>query len=113
NQVVPPALALPIATATGMLGWANLVLAVTNLVPAAPLDGGRVVAALLWRLTGDRGLGLRIVGAAGVVVGLGLGALGVRTALVGGSLVSAVVLGLLAIFLIEGARLEVRRGRAA
>ncbi len=44
----------PFGTAFEYLAWANLVLAIFNLLPAFPLDGGRVLHAILWRITGDR-----------------------------------------------------------
>ncbi len=42
---------------TGCLAWLaliNVMLALFNVIPAAPMDGGKLVHALLWRLTGDR-----------------------------------------------------------
>lgn len=58
------------------LGFINLVLAVFNLAPAAPLDGGRVLRAAVWRWTGDRNRAARAATRAGRVFGFVLIALG-------------------------------------
>jgi Zn-dependent protease len=45
-----------------LLGWLaaiNVVLLAFNLIPAYPLDGGRIAKAIAWRITGDRNRGLR------------------------------------------------------
>ncbi|MCX5193320.1 site-2 protease family protein [Streptomyces sp. NBC_00249] len=58
------------------LGWANLFLGVFNLLPAAPLDGGRVLQALLWWRTGDRQRADRAASRSGQVIGVLLAAVG-------------------------------------
>ena len=61
------------------LGYINLTLLVFNLIPALPLDGGRVLRAALWRRRGDLGWATRIATEIGrgfgylfIVLGIGM-----------------------------------------
>jgi Zn-dependent protease len=47
------------------LGVANILLAIFNILPAYPLDGGRVLHALIWKASGDRNRATRITAAVG------------------------------------------------
>ncbi|MFC5724491.1 site-2 protease family protein [Streptomyces gamaensis] len=57
-------------------GWANVFLGAFNLLPAAPLDGGRILQAALWWRGGDRFRAQRIAGRCGQAAGFVLMALG-------------------------------------
>ncbi|WP_205327501.1 M50 family metallopeptidase [Glycomyces sp. YM15] len=50
---------------------ANLLVAVYNLLPGLPLDGGKALQAGIWAATGDRWTGFRVAGWAGRVVAVG------------------------------------------
>jgi Zn-dependent protease/CBS domain-containing protein len=94
-----------VQAALAWLGSVNLVLAVFNLVPAAPLDGGRILKAFLWRRHGDR-LGAGISAArAGVTFAYVLVALGlVQVAL--GAFVGGIWFAFLGLFVMHAARAE-------
>lgn len=65
------------ASAVGWLAWINLFLGAFNLLPGAPLDGGRVLRAALWKRTGDRVGAASRAADAGEVIGFVLVGLGV------------------------------------
>jgi Zn-dependent protease len=66
-----------VAGVPGWLAWTNLGLALFNLLPGAPLDGGRVLRALLWLRSGDRDRSARTAARAGRVLGVILVGLGI------------------------------------
>ena len=80
------------------LGLLNGVLALFNLVPAFPLDGGRVLRALLWWRTGDFRRATLWAVRAGDAFGIALMVLGVL-ALLGGGLIMGLWWFLLGMFL--------------
>ena len=51
-----------------LLGAGNLLLAIFNLFPGYPLDGGRVMRAILWRRTGDIREATRLAGICGMLI---------------------------------------------
>lgn len=67
----------PVAGAFGYVGWVNLLLAAFNVVPGFPLDGGRMLRAVLWRFMGSAEQATRIAASVGQAVGLLLIAAGV------------------------------------
>lgn len=74
DPVGSPELAI---AAVGWLALINAVLAVFNLLPAYPLDGGRVLHSWLWWRSGDRVAAIRSAARIGRGFGYGLIALGV------------------------------------
>lgn len=85
---------------------ANGVVGAVNLVPALPLDGGRVLESVVWRATGERWRGTLVAGWAGRVAAAGLVAWSVLPPLLAGAVPSLARLGwavLLGVFLWSGA----------
>jgi len=61
----------------GFLGSINLFLLLFNLVPAYPLDGGRIARSIVWKATGDRNRATRVAGRIGeafayLIIGVGI-----------------------------------------
>lgn len=67
---------LPIETLLRYLAGLNLVLGIFNLLPAFPLDGGRILRAILWMRGGDHDRATRLASRIGAGLGFGLAALG-------------------------------------
>ena len=74
---------LPVELLLRYLASLNLVLGIFNLLPAFPLDGGRILRAALWLKGGDHDKATRLASHIGAGLGFGLAALGVMQILAG------------------------------
>ena len=61
----------PVTAVASWLAYINLSLAIFNLLPGFPLDGGRVFRAILWSVTGNLQRATRVATATGRLVAVG------------------------------------------
>ena len=57
------------AAILGYLAFVNLILVLFNMIPGFPLDGGRVLRAAVWKMTGDVHRATRVAAGIGVAIG--------------------------------------------
>jgi Zn-dependent protease/CBS domain-containing protein len=88
------------------LGYINILLGVFNLLPAFPLDGGRILQSLIWRGTGDRLRATRIAARIGMAFAFLFIAYGLITFFAAGSAIGGVWAVFLGWFLLSAARAE-------
>ncbi len=77
-----PGVDVPVLLVSVLVGF-NVLLLVFNLIPAFPLDGGRIARAAIWKLTGDRAKATRLAARVGQGFAALLIGFGVYTALAG------------------------------
>jgi Zn-dependent protease/CBS domain-containing protein len=94
------------AVTLSWLGYINISLGVFNLVPAFPLDGGRLLQSLIWLRTGDRLRATRIAARIGMAFAYLLIAYGLATFVFAGSLFGGIWSVFLGWFLLSAARSE-------
>jgi Zn-dependent protease/CBS domain-containing protein len=69
-----------LSTLAGSLAWINFSVAVLNLIPGFPLDGGHIFRAIVWGFNKDYARATRIAGRSGQVIAYGMIAAGAATA---------------------------------
>lgn len=78
NVVLP--LSAPLAAVLSLLASLNLILALFNLIPGLPLDGGNVLKAIVWKVTGNPYKGVEFASRVGQFFGwaaIGVGVLSI------------------------------------
>jgi Zn-dependent protease/CBS domain-containing protein len=73
----------------GYLAFINIILAIFNMVPGFPLDGGRVLRAIVWKVTGNLRRSTRIVTTLGSLIGTLFFVLGIL-AIIEGTLLNGI-----------------------
>ncbi len=104
----------PLGAVLRYLGMVNLILAAFNMIPAFPLDGGRVARAALWAWKGDYYWATAVASRMGSIFGLTLMAFGVIAALAGAGLGALwwVILGMFVRFAADASRFQMQTRQA-
>ena len=93
-------------TLVSQLRWANLVVGLFNLLPGLPLDGGRMLRAVIWKVTGRPGTATIAAAWAGRALAVGLFVLVLAPPVesrIGGDMITVVWLAVIAAFMWTGA----------
>ncbi|HLI52952.1 MAG TPA: site-2 protease family protein [Acidimicrobiales bacterium] len=99
-----------VVASLGWLAWINIVLAAFNLIPAAPLDGGKVLHGLVWAAGGDRWRATRIAAGVGVALGAAIVVAGLVVSERTQNLFNGLLISLVGWWLVGSARLELAGG---
>jgi Zn-dependent protease/CBS domain-containing protein len=99
-------LGLEVTVVAEYMGFLNLVLAIFNLFPGFPLDGGRLLRAVLWKLTGSLRRATLAATTAGRALGWGIIGLGLFALLVGQAFVGGLWFIFIGWFLNHAARMS-------
>jgi Zn-dependent protease/CBS domain-containing protein len=101
-------------TLVSQLRWANLVVGLFNLLPGLPLDGGRMLRAVIWKLTGRPATSTIAAAWAGRVLAVALLVVPFLTGMVnvtGSGLYAFVWLAVIAVFMWTGAGQAIKATR--
>ena len=105
----PLGLPVPVRGVLEYLAAINVLVVIFNLVPALPLDGGRILRSLLWKRRGDFPSATRTAATLGQAFGFLLGAYGVY-AISQRQMTTGVWVALVGVFIVNAARAEASYG---
>lgn len=102
----------PLSGLLGYVGVVNLFMAVFNVLPGLPLDGGRMLQSAVWRIAGRRELGTRVAAWTGMAIGIAL--IGAAALLLAkDDAREAIWFGIIGLFIFQGAKASDRSAGVA